>query len=120
MREALRDIQLRLGAEGRLVTEGRDQGTAIFPEARLKFFLTAGAAARAERRFLELKAKGQNEKYEDILQKITERDRADETRAAAPLKPAPGAVIIDSTEMSLSEVLKLMEERAREVFSGIL
>jgi cytidylate kinase len=120
VRESVRGLQLALGAEGRLVTEGRDQGTAIFPEARLKFFLTAGAEARARRRWLDLKKAGSGESLEEVLEKIIRRDQADESREAAPLRAAPGAVTIDSTSLSRGEVLRVMEEKARGAFPELL
>ncbi|MDR2338649.1 MAG: (d)CMP kinase [Deltaproteobacteria bacterium] len=120
VREALADIQVRVGEAGRLVTEGRDQGTYIFPDARLKFFLTASTEERARRRFLELSVKDPTLRQEDVLHRVRERDYADESRAAAPLKPAKDAVIIDSTELSQDEVLAIMERMARERFPELL
>ncbi|MDR2352256.1 MAG: (d)CMP kinase [Deltaproteobacteria bacterium] len=120
LRRALSGLQLSLGEKGRLVTEGRDQGTAIFPKARLKFFLTASNEARARRRHLELSEKDPSLNYGEVLEKLITRDRFDETREATPLKMATDAVLIDTTELSLDEVLTIMEEKAREVFSDVL
>ncbi|MDR1038740.1 MAG: (d)CMP kinase [Deltaproteobacteria bacterium] len=115
-RESVKGIQRRLGSSGRLVTEGRDQGTAIFPEARLKFFLTAAPEARAERRYRELLARGRDDSPEAILAEIKARDRQDQERETDPLKEAPDAFRVDSTALSEDEVLSLMLARAREVF----
>ncbi|MDR2405940.1 MAG: (d)CMP kinase [Deltaproteobacteria bacterium] len=120
VRRALHELQARLGEKGRLVTEGRDQGTAIFPWARLKFFLTATLEERAKRRHRELLEKNPTICYDDILEKMTSRDRADETREATPLRVAPGAIVLNTTELTQDNVLKIMEEKAREIFSDVL
>lgn len=90
------------------VTEGRDQGTIVFPEALVKFFLTADDQERALRRHRELVEKGHQSSLEQVLKDQAERDRRDQENALAPLKPAPGAIIIDSTQKSLEEVLSEM------------
>jgi cytidylate kinase len=120
VRSALKELQLRQGENGRLVSEGRDQGTKIFPDAKLKFFLTATPEERASRRFKELKGRGEAVEYEEVLKKINERDMGDQSRAEAPLTIPPGAVSLNSTDMSREDVLDIMERKAREVFAGIL
>lgn len=115
-RESLRAIQRRLGERGRLVAEGRDQGTAIFPEARLKFFLTASPEARAARRAKELRERGVDSPFGTVLAEMLARDRNDMTRKADPLREALDAVRVDSTSLTLEEALALMTARAREVF----
>jgi cytidylate kinase len=120
VRLALVDIQIRIGKAGRLVGEGRDLGTAIFPDARLKFFLTATPEERAKRRFLELVKIDPAVKLEDVLTQIQERDHADVTREMTPLRQAQDAILLNSTSLSLEEALKFMEDKAREVFSDIL
>jgi len=87
-----------------LVAEGRDMGTVVFPDATVKLFLTASAEARAERRYKQLIAKGISVTIEGLLRDIRERDARDSTRAAAPLAPAPDAVILDTTDLSIAEV----------------
>ncbi|MDR1079836.1 MAG: (d)CMP kinase [Deltaproteobacteria bacterium] len=116
VRESFRSLQRRMGEEGMLVTEGRDQGTAIFPEARLKFFLTASPEARAGRRFLELRARGRDDALEDVLREMLARDRQDAGRLTDPLREAPDAVRVDSTRLDEDRVLELMLAKAREVF----
>ena len=97
-----------------LVADGRDMGTVIFPDARLKIFLTASAEARAERRHKQLKEKGENVNLSRLFREIEKRDERDRSRAVSPLKPADDAHVIDSTELSIDEVLqkvhKLLDE----------
>jgi CMP/dCMP kinase len=89
-----------------LVADGRDMGTVIFPDAGLKIFLTASAEARAERRHKQLKEKGENVNLSRLFREIKMRDERDRSRAVSPLKPAHDAHVIDSTEMSIEEVLQ--------------
>lgn len=93
---------------GNLVMEGRDIGTAVFPEAKFKFYLDAAPGERARRRYLELKNTGARVEYEEILRSILKRDGIDSTRAMAPLKVAHAAVVIQSTKMSIEEVVDLI------------
>ncbi len=99
----------------RIVTEGRDQGTVVFPDANVKFYLTAEATERARRRQAELQDKGIEADLRQVQQAIEARDRSDESRAVGPLKPAPDAVVIDTTDLSISEVVdrvfRCVEER---------
>ncbi len=99
-----------------LVADGRDMGTVIFPHANLKVFLTASVETRALRRYKQLKEKGENVNLSRLFTEIEARDARDQTRSVAPLRPADDAVIIDSTESSIKEVLesiyKLVEERS--------
>ena len=89
-----------------LVADGRDMGTVIFPDAKLKIFLTASAEARAERRYKQLKEKGESVNLTRLFQDIKLRDERDSTRAVSPLRPAEDAHVIDSTELSINEVLQ--------------
>jgi cytidylate kinase len=89
-----------------LVADGRDMGTVIFPDATLKIFLTASAEARAQRRYKQLKEKGESVNLSRLFRDIEERDERDSSRAVSPLKPADDAHIIDSTGMSIKEVLQ--------------
>jgi len=118
VRKILVRMQRKLGEKAKnAVLEGRDTGTIIFPDADIKFFFTASPEVRAERRFKELKEKGINVSFSDILKEIKERDRLDETREDSPLRPAEDAVIIDTTGKSLHqvfrEVLQIIKERSR-------
>jgi len=89
-----------------LVADGRDMGTVIFPDAILKIFLTASAEARAERRYKQLKEKGESVNLSRLFRDIKKRDERDSSRAIAPLKPAEDAQVIDSTDLSIKEVLQ--------------
>ena len=105
----------RRAAEGvNLVTEGRDQGTVVFPHAECKFFLTASPEVRASRRQQELAAQGKSVSLDEILADQTVRDLRDETRAHGPMRPAPDAVTIDSSVLSADDVLAKMEAVVRE------
>jgi cytidylate kinase len=109
--------QFAAGQE-RVVTEGRDQGTVAFADADVKFFLTADAAERARRRQVDLKARNNNQSFEQIQRAIEKRDESDENRAVGPLKPADDAIVVDTTELSIDEVveklLSLVKERCLE------
>jgi cytidylate kinase len=117
VRRALLSAQRALGREGELVAEGRDMGTVVFPEARLKFFLTAALESRAERRRQELSPKNPDLGLAEVMAEIEARDLADETRSAAPLIPSPEAVFLDSTSLGAAEVLNLTREIAMAVFA---
>jgi cytidylate kinase len=118
VRAALLGLQRELGRQGRVVAEGRDMGTVVFPSAGLKFFLTASPEARARRRHLELLADGVAAVYENVLADILARDEADRTRAVAPLKAPPDALTIDSTNIGVEAVLKIMVQAFRNRFSA--
>lgn len=110
VRSNLLELQRRFARESRTgaVLEGRDIGTVVFPDATHKFFLTASNEKRAERRLLELEARGEAADYETVLKEISERDIRDQNRAIAPLKPAPDAQIIDTTQITLAQVVERM------------
>ena len=102
---------LRKMAEGKkIVIDGRDAGTYIFPNAELKIYLTASPEERARRRYEELKKKGYSVTYEEVLKEVIERDRQDENRPFAPLRVPDGAVVIDTTGKTLEEVLSEVEK----------
>ncbi len=102
LREKLVEMQRQFAArEKEIVTEGRDQGTVAFPDAGVKFYLTADATERAKRRQIELRAKGSSENLEQIQNAIEERDTSDEDRAVGPLKPAEDAIVVDTTDLSI-------------------
>lgn len=113
VRHVLVDKQRQIASTGNFVTEGRDQGTIVFPNAECKFFLTASPEERAKRRFTELKLRGETAQLEDVLKDIKHRDHRDETRTTAPLKPATDAEVIDTTKYGYSEVLNLLEQKAK-------
>ena len=108
VRAALLERQRAFVREPGLIADGRDMGTAIFPDSTTKIFLTASAEARAERRFNQLKAKGEVVDMENLVADIRERDERDSKRAVSPLVPAADATIIDSTDMSIDEVFASM------------
>ena len=97
-----------------LVAEGRDMGTVVFPQARLKIYLTASAQARAERRYKQLLEKGLGANMQALLRDIRERDARDSARAAAPLKPAEDAIEIDTTALSVEQVVDRVLARWQE------
>jgi CMP/dCMP kinase len=96
-------------AEGYVVTEGRDQGTIVFPDASCKFYLTASDEERAHRRHAEFEARGISIEFEAVLRDMLERDAQDASRAIAPMKPAEDARIIDSTGLDFDQVVDLIE-----------
>jgi cytidylate kinase len=105
--------QQAIGRDFSLVTEGRDQGTVVFPHAEHKFFLLADPTERARRRHRDLLARGIEISFDDVVHAQAERDQRDASRHAGPMKPADDAVIIDSTRRSLDEVLAIMEAEVR-------
>jgi cytidylate kinase len=107
VREYLLDLQRNLGKEKAAVFEGRDMGTVVFPDADLKFFLDATTRTRALRRYDEVKSQS-TQTLEEVDLDIQRRDRNDSTRELAPLKPAQDAIVIDSTDLSVAEVVELM------------
>lgn len=114
VRSRLLVLQRRLGEGGGVVMDGRDIGTVVFPDADLKFYLDADPAERGRRRYLELKSRGLDVDPDRITKEIIERDRQDSMRDIAPLRPAPDAVVIDSSSMSIDEVLDVMLRKCRE------
>jgi cytidylate kinase len=108
VRERMRELQRAAGADGGVVMEGRDIGTMIFPDAEFKFFLDANVKTRAHRRFEELKSKGAKVTENEVLDQLIERDRRDSGRELAPLKRAEDAIVIDSTKLSVDEVVSAM------------
>ena len=107
VRKFLLKLQKDLGREKAAVFEGRDMGTVVFPEADLKFFLDASTSTRARRRYDEQKSKN-SQSLDEVHRDIQQRDRNDSTRDVAPLKPAADAIVIDSTEMKVDEVVDFM------------
>ena len=107
VREYLLDLQKDMGSGKAAVFEGRDMGTVVFPAADVKFFLDASTRKRAERRFDELKSQN-GQTLEEVERDIQQRDQNDSTREAAPLKPARDAIIIDSTDLTVEQVVERM------------
>jgi len=113
VRAALLGIQRELGREGGVVLEGRDIGTVVFPDAEAKVFLTASAEKRARRRVAELEARGVPADFDRTLQEVQTRDAQDQNRAVAPLKPAPDSVVLDTTDLSIEQVVQRLLELVR-------
>jgi len=105
VRARMRELQQTAGAQGAIVMEGRDIGTVIFPDAEFKFFLNADLRTRAERRYKELIQKGVSTTFDEVRVQLEARDRRDQERALAPLKPAADAIVIDSTNDSVAVVV---------------
>jgi CMP/dCMP kinase len=118
VRERLLEAQRAAGRDGGIVMEGRDIGTAIFPDAEVKFFLTAKVEVRAQRRFDELAAKHADVTFDAVLAQLRERDRRDQERELAPLRRAPDAIEIDATLLNLNEVVALMKRRVDQCWSA--
>lgn len=106
-------LQRNIAAGRRMVCEGRDQGTVVFPDALCKFFLIADPEERVRRRARELQTKGISFSLEELRQAQAERDARDASRALAPLKPADDAVVLDSTKLTLEQVVDRMEQEVR-------
>lgn len=103
VRSAMVAQQQEMGKQKGIVMDGRDIGTVVFPQAELKIFVTARADVRAQRRYDELKAKGNNPVYEEILQNVEERDHIDQTRAISPLRRATDALLLDNSDMTIAQ-----------------
>ncbi|AGH38406.1 Cytidylate kinase [Bibersteinia trehalosi USDA-ARS-USMARC-189] len=106
VREALLQRQRDFSTERGLIADGRDMGTIVFPDAQIKFFLDASAEERTKRRVKQLQEKGFNANFDEILAEIKERDYRDRNRPVAPLVPADDALILDSTHLSIEEVIQ--------------
>jgi cytidylate kinase len=113
VRDHLLFLQRKMGESGGVVLEGRDIGTVVFPDADIKFYLTASAEERGRRRFAELTAKGVGVNLEQTVTEVIQRDEQDMKREYAPLRRAVDAIEIDSTTISLDEVIALMEKHIR-------
>ncbi|MBM4293097.1 MAG: (d)CMP kinase [Deltaproteobacteria bacterium] len=118
VRAKLLDLQRAIGAAQACVVDGRDIGTVVFPDAPLKIYLTASARARAERRLLELAAKGMAQPLDEVQREIEARDAQDASRPIAPLRRAEDAVLVDATALGLEEVVARCCGLARGVFGG--
>ena len=108
VRERLTKIQREMGAGGGVVLEGRDMGTVVFPDAEIKFFLDASPEIRSRRRHWELEAKGEEVTLDEVYEEMLVRDRNDQSRELAPLRPAADAVVVDSSNLQIEEVVQIM------------
>ena len=117
VRAFLMEMQRELARSSSVVMDGRDIGTIVLPDADVKIFLTASAQARAQRRFLELRQRGSEKTYEEVLAEQEQRDYNDTHRTVAPLKPASDSVILDTTsldfEQSRQKILSIIKERVK-------
>jgi len=111
VRQILVKMQRELGAKGDCVLDGRDIGTVVFPDAQKKFFIDASAQERTNRRFNELKGLGQNVLVEDVSFDLSNRDKIDSTRLASPLRKAADAIYIDTTSLSIEQVVDTMLDK---------
>lgn len=115
VRNYVDNILHELGKEKGVVMDGRDIGTVVFPNAELKIFMTANPQVRAKRRFDEMVASGENPDFEQILRNVIERDSIDQNREVAPLRKSPEAILIDNSNMTVTEqldmIIKIIEER---------
>ncbi len=113
VRRSMTELQRRMGAAGGMVAEGRDMGTVVFPEARHKFFLTASPEVRAERRYRERLDRGEEVSLSRVAEELERRDRQDESRAIAPLRAAEDARVIDTTGLTLEQVISSITRAVR-------
>lgn len=115
VREALVKQQQAMGEEKGIVMDGRDIGTVVFPNAELKIFVTASAEIRAQRRYDELKAKGETHSYEEILTNVKQRDEMDQQRAVSPLRCAEDAILLDNSHLTIDEQKAWLREQFKRV-----
>ncbi len=120
IRKVLLATQRRAGSQWNLVAEGRDMGTVVFPDAQVKFFLTANPEERSQRRYLEVVAKGKDACFEKIDSEMRLRDRRDESRQTSPLIKAPDAETVDTTGLSPDEVVDRMSAKIAKILTAIL
>lgn len=113
VREAMTELQRKMGSRGRVVAEGRDMGTVVFPNAIHKFFLTASTRVRAERRYRERIERGENVTLTEVEEALIKRDEQDSTRNIAPLRPAGDAIIIDTDTMNIEQVIQTIRDTVR-------
>ncbi len=119
VRQAMVAQQQEMGKAKGIVMDGRDIGTTVFPDAELKLFVTASPEVRARRRLDELKAKGENTTYEEVLANVKKRDYIDSTRQESPLRKAPDAIVLDNSEMTIAEqkawLLEIVRQRIQDI-----
>lgn len=115
VRSKLVAMQQEMGRQGGVVMDGRDIGTVVFPNAELKIYMTADAMVRAERRYKELTAKGDNVSLEEIYENVVSRDKADMSRAISPLRKADDAIVLDNSHMSVEEQMAWFDKEYQRV-----
>ena len=114
VRDTLLDMQRNVAKTHNVIMDGRDIGSVVLPKADVKFFLTASPEVRAKRRFDELQAKGSKDTFEKVLKEVNERDHADMTRAVAPLKQTKSHILVDTSDMTIEQVIAHMGSIVRE------
>ena len=114
VRDMLLDMQRDVAKKHNVIMDGRDIGTVVLPRAQIKIFLTASAEVRAQRRHLELQAKGSKDSFEKVLSEIKKRDHQDSTRAIAPLKQAKDAILVDTSEMNIDGAVAAIRQIVAE------
>lgn len=119
VREAMVAQQQAMGEEKGIVMDGRDIGTTVFPDAELKIFVTASAEVRAQRRYDELKAKGQEASYEEILANVKERDFIDQNREVSPLRKADDAILLDNSNLTIAEQKEWLMKQFEFTIGGV-
>lgn len=117
VREAMVAQQQKMGESKGIVMDGRDIGTTVFPQAELKIFVTASAEIRAQRRYDELKQKGQKASYDEILENVKQRDYIDQNREVSPLKKAEDALLLDNSQLTIEEQKRWLLEQFNKVIS---
>lgn len=118
VREQMVHLQQQMGQEKGIVMDGRDIGTVVFPEAEFKIFMTADAGIRAQRRYDELKAKGEEVDINEVEANIKKRDHIDETREVSPLRQAADALVLDNSHMTVAEQMQWVEEHLNRIVSN--
>lgn len=118
VRKKLVEQQQEMGKEGGIVMDGRDIGSVVFPNAELKIFMTASPEVRAQRRYEELKERGDVISFEEVLENVTERDEIDSTRKDSPLKIADGAIVIDNSETNQEDQFHILLQLAKDRIAG--
>ncbi len=116
VRARMRELQRASGENGGVVMEGRDIGTAVFPDAELKFFLDAAPEVRAARRYAELSASGAATNRDEVLRELVSRDRRDSARELAPLRRADDAIVIDTSKMQIDQVVCALKDRIQGLY----
>lgn len=118
VRQKLVKMQQLMGERKGVVMDGRDIGTVVFPDAELKIYMTADARVRAERRYKELTAKGDNVSFDEIYENVVSRDKADMNRAISPLRKADDAIVLDNSTMSVEEQMAWFDREYQRVVNG--
>lgn len=118
VRQKLVKMQQQMGERKGVVMDGRDIGTVVFPDAELKIYMTADARVRAERRYKELTAKGDNVSFDEIYENVVSRDKADMNRAISPLRKADDAIVLDNSTMSVEEQMAWFDREYQRVVNG--